>query len=129
MGTFKNILGQRCPRCHTGKLFLHKNPYNFKKMGKMPPNCPACGQDFEIEPGFFFGASYISYALNVAWLIPSFLFTKFVWDWSLSQYMIFVAVLLPFLTPLIFRVSRSAWIHIFVRYDPAIEHQVAQADA
>ncbi|MEO1450452.1 MAG: DUF983 domain-containing protein, partial [Bacteroidota bacterium] len=98
MGTFGNIIHQRCPRCHQGKLFTQKNPYNLKEMGKMPPACPVCGQDYVIEPGFYFGASYISYALNVAWLIPSFLFTKFILDWSLSQYIILVLVLLPILT-------------------------------
>ncbi|MEO1451820.1 MAG: hypothetical protein AAFV07_19980, partial [Bacteroidota bacterium] len=67
---------------------------------------------------------YISYALNVAWLIPSFLFTKFILDWSLSQYIILVLVLLPILTPLIFRLSRSGWIHIFVKHDPNVERQV-----
>lgn len=126
MGIISNMLGHRCPRCHQGELFLHKNPFNFRKLGKMPPSCPVCGQDFVIEPGFYFGASYISYAFNVAWLIPSFLFTKFVLDWELQTYMIFVLILLPGLTPLIFRLSRSVWIHIFVKYDPAFSSQTAQ---
>jgi hypothetical protein len=29
-------------------------------------SCPKCGADFVKEPGFYFGASYVSYALTIA---------------------------------------------------------------
>ena len=32
----------------------------------MHQDCPHCGFHFEIEPGFFWGAMYISYAFSVA---------------------------------------------------------------
>ncbi|MBU6274968.1 MAG: DUF983 domain-containing protein, partial [Bacteroidetes bacterium] len=32
----------------------------------MHDDCPHCGFHFEIEPGFFWGAMYISYAFSVA---------------------------------------------------------------
>ena len=32
----------------------------------MHKECAACGEDFEREPGFYFGAAYVSYALTVA---------------------------------------------------------------
>ena len=37
----------------------------------MNKQCPECKQDFLIEPGFEFGAMYISYALNVAYFIAT----------------------------------------------------------
>ena len=121
-----SMLRLRCPRCRQGKLFSVSNPYNLKRMNDMPERCPACGQDFEIEPGFYFGATYVSYALNVAWLVPSFLFTRFVMDWEYRTFVIIMFTLLPVLVPLIFRVSRSVWIHFFVRFDPGIAKQVSQ---
>ncbi|TAE49468.1 MAG: DUF983 domain-containing protein [Bacteroidetes bacterium] len=111
----KSILTCRCPRCHEGAMFLNANPYNLLQIEKMPPECPACGQDFVIEPGFFFGSTYISYALNVAWMIPSFLLLHFGLGVSLYHYWFFFAVTLLLLAPLIFRLSRSAWMHAFVR--------------
>ncbi len=116
---FSSILSGTCPRCRKGKLFLVRNPYRLKHLQSMPEVCEVCGQDFQIEPGFYFGASYVSYALNVAWLIPSFLFVRFVLDQPYSVFLIVMFTLLPLLVPVLFRLSRSAWIHIFVRFDPA----------
>ncbi len=113
-----SMVGQRCPRCREGKLYSQPNPYNFKQMEKMPDNCPVCGQDFIIEPGFYFGATYVSYALNVAWLIPTFLFMRFVLDLPFMYFVITMFALLPVLVPVIFRMSRSIWIHFFVKYKP-----------
>jgi uncharacterized protein (DUF983 family) len=121
-----SMLRLRCPRCRQGKLFTVANPYNFKRMNDMPDQCPACGQDFEIEPGFYFGATYVSYAINVAWLIPTFLTTRFIIGWEYRTFVIIMFCLLPILVPLIFRVSRSIWLHLFVRFDPELAHQVAQ---
>lgn len=93
----------------------------------MPKACPVCQQDFVIEPGFFFGATYISYALNVAWLIPTFLFIRFGLEQSFRTFVIVMFIMLPLLVPILFRLSRSVWIHMFVRYDPGLAAQARQA--
>jgi hypothetical protein len=46
-------------------MFVSKT-LNFSKMLKMHHTCPRCGQNFMPEPGFYFGAMYFSYAINVA---------------------------------------------------------------
>jgi uncharacterized protein (DUF983 family) len=120
---FQSIIGQRCPRCRKGRLFLVRNPYRLKHLQSMPAECPVCGQDFVIEPGFFFGASYVSYALMVGWLIPLFLFIRFVLNLPYSTYLIVFGILLPILVPPIYRFSRTIWIHMFVRYDPVLGRQ------
>jgi len=123
-----SMLRLRCPRCRQGKLFTVSNPYHLKRMNEMPDRCPACGQDFEIEPGFYFGATYVSYALNVAWLVPTFLLTRFVIGWEFRTFVIIMFALLPILVPLIFRVSRSIWLHFFVRFDPEVAYNVNRQD-
>jgi len=35
----------------------------------MHRTCPHCGQDLIPEPGFYFGAMYFSYAINVALMV------------------------------------------------------------
>ena len=114
-----SILTCSCPRCRKGKLFLHRNPYNLAKVGKMPPKCSVCGQDFVIEPGFFFGAAYVSYAINAGLMIASFLILFFGFGLKSSQFVPIIVGIFLVLTPLVFRLSRSVWIHVFVKKEGA----------
>ncbi len=115
-----SILGNRCPRCRKGRLFSVRNLFNIRRMHEMPAACQVCQQDFVIEPGFFFGASYVSYALNVAWLVPTFLIVRFVLGFSYSVFLVVMGVMLVVGIPFLFRLSRSVWIHMFVKYDANI---------
>lgn len=89
----------------------------------MNKTCPVCGQPTEIEVGFYYGTSYVSYALAVvisvlslvAWWIVIGLSTS---DNRFFFWLGFNAVLLVLLQPWLMRVSRSLWISWFVRYDP-----------
>ena len=89
----------------------------------MNKTCPVCGQPTEIEVGFYYGTSYVSYALAVvisvlslvAWWIVIGLSTT---DNRFFFWLGFNAVLLVLLQPWLMRVSRSLWISWFVRYDP-----------
>ena len=49
-------------------MFKHKT-MNLGNMLKMHRTCPICGQDLMPEPGFYFGAMYFSYAINVALMV------------------------------------------------------------
>ncbi|MGB0196394.1 MAG: DUF983 domain-containing protein [Flavobacteriales bacterium] len=59
------LLNNRCPKCYEGRLF-NSHAYDLKRVSEMPAKCPVCGEDFAREPGFYFGAAYVSYALTVA---------------------------------------------------------------
>jgi uncharacterized protein (DUF983 family) len=122
-GYLRSTLGCRCPRCREGKLFMNRTQVSFKKNLEMYENCPVCGQPYEIEVGFYYGTSYVSYALTVALSIA----TLIAWwvliglsldDNRFTYWVISNAVLLIFLQPWLMRVSRSLWISWFVRYDP-----------
>lgn len=126
---FASIFGLRCPRCRHGKLFSVANPFNFKRLNDMPEHCPSCGQPFELEPGFYFGATYVSYAFNVAWLVPLFITVRFVFGLSFRTFVIIMFALLPVLIPVIVRVSRSVWLHFFVKFDRAIAKSVREETA
>ena len=81
----------------------------------MDKSCPVCGQDFVIEPGFYFGAAYVSYAINVALFAPLFLINIFFLRLSLKTALLVFIPLFLLLTPFIYRLSRSVWLHIFVK--------------
>jgi uncharacterized protein (DUF983 family) len=120
-----SVLGNKCPRCREGELFESHNPYALKhhRFMKMHEKCPVCGQPTDLEVGFYYGTSYVSYALTVAFSIVSFLLWWVLIGFSLDDDRIFWwlgvnAGLLIILQPLFMRWSRTLWLSWFVKYDP-----------
>ena len=121
-----SILSFKCPRCRQGSLFVSKSAYSTK-LGAMHKTCEFCEQRFEPEPGFYFGAAYVSYGLTVAlwvaWYVALETFEALgMFTWSFEEdamaFLIGGIVLLLLLLPLIYRLSRSIWISMFVSYNP-----------
>lgn len=77
----------------------------------MYERCSECNYRFDKEPGYFFGAMYISYGMAIAELLPVFL----VFTWFLPLGWLFVLMFAILLLTMFFnyRVSRVLWIHIF----------------
>lgn len=89
----------------------------------MNKDCPVCGQPTEIEVGFYYGTSYVSYAISILLCVASF----FVWLLTIgmsledNRFFYWIAVngvFLILLQPWLMRLSRSLWISWFVKYDP-----------
>jgi hypothetical protein len=124
-----STIGCRCPRCREGKLFKFPLSLNLKNNMVMNKTCPVCGQPTEIEVGFYYGTSYVSYVLTVAMSIASLIawwifIGVSIHDDRVFYWIGFNAVLLIVLQPWIMRISRSLWISWFVKYDPSWqEHQ------
>jgi uncharacterized protein (DUF983 family) len=58
----------KCPRCRQGDIF--KYPLSrISKFSEMNANCPECDAPFIPEPGFYYGALFVSYAFNVALMV------------------------------------------------------------
>jgi len=68
-----------------------------------------------IEPSFFYGAMYVSYALTVALAVAIFIISYLI-GLDLIQSFIAILVILIALTPLTMRVSRLVYINMFVHY-------------
>jgi uncharacterized protein (DUF983 family) len=116
---FRSILGLKCPRCFKGKLFSEPNFFKLSKLGEMPDKCEVCGQRFQLEPGFYFGAAWMSYTLNVLMiLIAAPLLYIYAGLKEPLTLIVVVISLLLLITPWTFRVSRAIWIHLFVKFDP-----------
>lgn len=84
----------------------------------MHDKCSQCQLSFVQEPGYYFGAMYVSYAINVAIMVSvwvAFLIlagSDFnVW-WMIGASVVLGLVL----TPLTFRLSRLGWINFFIGY-------------
>jgi uncharacterized protein (DUF983 family) len=122
-GLLRSLFANKCPRCRRGNLFIYRNPFDLRHMMQMPENCPVCGQQYEIEVGFFYGTGFVSYALSVIVCVASFIAWKVFVGMSLHDNRLFWwiginGILLLVLQPLLMRLSRAIWLYFFVYYDP-----------
>ena len=114
------LLALRCPRCHRGKLFTY-SATNLTRFANMPDECPVCGQTFEPEPGFYFGAMYISFAFAVGiFAVCGVGLYYLAGDPPVWVYVVAVAVVTLATTPLTFRYSRAVMLYLFggAKYNP-----------
>ncbi len=123
MGIFKkgskvySIFGLKCPRCHEGNLF-ETGTFEFKEPFEMSKSCAVCNQNFEPEPGFYYGAMFISY-IFMGWFCIGFVgILHWVLKWSITASFITLIIVSLLMLVWLFRTSRSMWININVGYDP-----------
>lgn len=110
--TSKVLAEGKCPQCHEGNMF--KYPLTqIRHFAKMNQLCPNCGLRFEVEPGFFIGAMYISYGFSVAILITIGLILSFSGVTSTFTYVVATFGVSLLLLPIIFRYSRILFLHWF----------------
>ena len=110
-----SIVKNKCPRCHEGDFFVSSNPLDFKGNLKIHENCPKCNLKYMIEPSFFYGAMYVSYALTVAIAVATFVICQLLdlnLVWTLATIVIVLILMIPYLV----RISRLIYINMFVGY-------------
>ncbi len=110
-----NTLNKKCPKCQEGDLF--NTPFEFSKPVDMPKNCPVCGQRFEPEPGFYYGAMFLSYIISAFFFLgvigACIIFLGMSLNASFGVLLLVAAATYFFFL----RISRSLWINIMVSYD------------
>jgi uncharacterized protein (DUF983 family) len=106
------IIEGKCPRCQSGKMFKHNAV--SKSFMQMFDDCPVCGLHFEIEPGFFWGAMYVSYAFTVAIMIILGLAVLYIGNDP--DFWVYIGVIIPtfiLAAPFTYRYARIFMIHYF----------------
>ena len=112
-----SIFALKCPRCHEGEMF-ETGSWSFKKSFDMLERCPHCDLNYFPEPGYYYGAMFISYIWS-GWF--SLLFVAFFhWyvGWSIDAAFGLLLLFLAINFVYIFRVSRLMWLNINVKYNP-----------
>lgn len=113
------LLSGKCPACREGDIFKYplKRITHFAEMHR---NCLQCGSTFEPEPGFYFGAMFVSYALSVVLFIVIWLTLYIFWDPSDMVYVSIIGIGAMLFTPISFRVSRVLFLYWFggLSYQP-----------
>ena len=120
-----SIFNHKCPRCLEGDIYANKSSYDLKNITNMRHSCDKCDLDFEREPGYYYGAMYVSYALTVAMTVALFvayfvLFPTF----NSVTYIVALTLMLLALAPWTFRTSRVIWLNFFIKFKPEIQKEV-----
>lgn len=134
-GAFVSLLKQRCPNCRKAHPFLY--PTYSSRFLAMHDSCPACGMNFEPEPGFYWGAMYITYGMNAGLLIVYSVVLFLFFDYreimgSLLKVILPILVLNLLLVPVMFKYSRLILLYLLGRanfkeenYQKATENSTA----
>lgn len=107
----------RCPRCHEGE-FYKSHPYDLSKVGDLHEHCSECGLKYEKEPGFYYGAMYVAYALGVAIFVALWTsFNLFMPSVSVGFQILVIVLAMIFSGPYIYALSKIIWAKLFISYD------------
>lgn len=113
MSRIKSLFQFKCPKCESGNVFSEKKYLSF---GKMNSNCNLCNHKFEMEPGFFFGAMYVSYGLTMAIAGALFVLSQLLFeDISISFILGLIALSFILFAPINYKVSRMVWMYLFTQ--------------
>jgi uncharacterized protein (DUF983 family) len=122
------MLAQKCPRCHRGLLFRH-SALHLTKFDAMYESCAVCGQHYEPEVGFYWGAMYISYGFSTLIVVlTGVLLYYLAHDPPVWVYVTAVAVVVVALTPLLFRYARVVMLYLFggIEFNPQLAAPLPQ---
>lgn len=111
-----SILTGACPKCHQENMYKEKNAYVLSSTLTMNEKCSNCGLIYQIEPSFFYGSMYVSYAVGIAFAVAAFVISHLVFKTEVLGTFISITATLIISLPIIARLSRNLWINMFVKY-------------
>ena len=117
-----SILTGACPKCHRESMYIEKNPYIISETLKIHDNCSNCKTKYRMEPSFFYGSMYVSYAVGVAFAVTAFVISYVVLNSSLTTAFVVIVLTLIGIMPIIMRLSRNIWINLFMSYEKDKAH-------
>ncbi|APG61021.1 DUF983 domain-containing protein [Christiangramia salexigens] len=112
-----SIFTGTCPVCQEESMYIEDNPYKLHKVFKMHERCSSCRTKYKIEPSFFYGAMYVSYAVGIAFSVAAFVISYLLLNASLLGSFFAITGTLIFFMPVIMRLSRNIWINLFFSYN------------
>jgi uncharacterized protein (DUF983 family) len=119
-----SIIFLKCPRCHKGEFF-EANPYKLSNFNKVKERCPKCDLKYSIEPSFYTGSMYVSYAVGIAVAVAAYVLTLlFGLQLSIGALFIVIVASLVLAMPWIAAVSKSIWANMFFKFDKEIARKI-----
>lgn len=111
MNIVQKVMAAKCPICEKDKVFATSGNIFLLKAPQMHDKCGSCGHKYETEPGFFFGAMFVSYGLIVAELgAVYFMVQAFVSNTEVLIAIMFAVIILTSFTN--FKYARLLWMYL-----------------
>ncbi len=110
-----SLFKYRCPRCRQGELFT--KPFRMNNPLSMPKRCTQCELQFTPEPGYYWGAMFVSYILSAFPLMGIVLFCMFGLNYPIGTSLLIGILIAALFYFKLMRFSRSLWIHLMIGYD------------
>ena len=98
------------------------HPYRLRAMNRVNNHCNFCGQKLKLEPSFYYGSMYISYAIGVAIAVAVFVLGMLAGLEGMIHLFVAITAVLIALMPYIGALAKSIWAHLFIHFDPKTEH-------
>lgn len=115
-----SIITGSCPKCHQESMYSNKNPYVITDTLKINECCSKCDTKYRIEPSFFYGAMYVSYAVGIAFAVAAYVISNLILNANLKVTFLSIVGTLVVFMPIIMRLSRNIWINFFMHYDKSL---------
>lgn len=115
MNILSSIWNYRCPRCRMGDVYVE--PLDVKNPLNMHEKCSCCNLKYQPEPGYFYGAMFISYIWTgfLCLFITGGLMLGF--GWSANGAMAMLIFIMAIMYLFVLRVSRIMYLHLDIKYD------------
>lgn len=91
---------------------------------KQYAHCPKCGQNYFPEPGFYWGAMFISYIGSGFFSLGFVMMTHWVFDLGLGLSMVLLLIVVGLFFVWWFRFSRSVYFHLVTKYQPKVTEAI-----
>ena len=115
MGVISRIFNYKCPRCGQGDIYT--KPFNLKDPLKMPDKCSVCELPMLPEPGYYYGAMFLSYIVT-GWLYLAVIgFCMLVLDLSVEKSFLILIILVGLTYFKTARLARALWLNVMVKFD------------
>jgi uncharacterized protein (DUF983 family) len=117
-GKMRSFFKCKCQKCRQGDVFKHSvlNPLKFSDAHE---NCPVCGHKFEEEPGYFWGAMYVSYGFSAGLMLVLGVISINM-NWPMNYIYTIIIPIIIVISPFSFRYSRMIMLYFISKttYDP-----------
>lgn len=105
------IFKEKCPFCGKADVFEKKA---FPNVPEVHASCSSCKRDLQGEPGFYFGAMYVSYGIAVGIGLLTFFIVYFLFGVRSTFWQItWVIVVVLLLAMKNYKWSRLIWLAMF----------------
>jgi uncharacterized protein (DUF983 family) len=116
MNFIVSVFKYKCPQCRKGDLFVE--PFRFSDPLNMYEECSICGQKTSPEPGFYYGAMFVSYIITGFLYLGIIGFCIIKLGLSVNQSFVVLLIFVGITYFKTARLARSFWIHFIVDYKP-----------